>query len=245
MANNKLKKKTNTKNKNNTKESTTKKVNTSKNTSANTTKKNTKTNDSSKSVNNTKKEAKKVVPAEEIKVEEILTKKAEVKKERKSFKLTSKQRDFVLVLLVVVVLVIALVLTGSKKPELNIELPIALEGTAGFNEITYSEYEEKLNTEAPFVVVIVQDGCGYCQAYEPIVEEVANEYNLPINYINLTNLTIEERNALSTSNLYLKKNQWGTPTTLFMYGKTVVDYIGQYVDKDKFVEFVEKNFVVE
>lgn len=242
MANNNSKKKTNTNNKNNTKESTTKKVNTSKNTSTN---RNTKTNNSSKSVNNTKKEVKKVVPAEEIKVEEIPAKKVEVKKEKKSFKLTSKQRDFILVLLVAVVLIIALVLTGSKEPKLNIELPIALEGTVGFNEITYSEYEEKLNTEAPFLVIIVRDGCGYCEMYEPVVEKVANEYNLPISYINLTNLTSEEQSALSTSNSYLKKTQWGTPTTLFMYGKTVVDSIGQYVDEDTFTEFVKKNFVVE
>lgn len=242
MANNNTKKKTNTNNKNNTKGSTTKKVTASKNTSTN---KNTKTNNNSKSVNNTKKEVKKVVTTEEVKVEKIPAEKVEVKKEKKSFKLTSKQRDFILVVLVIVILIIALALTGSKEPKLNIELPIALEGTAGFNEITYSEYEEKLNTEAPFVVIIVRDGCGYCEMYEPIVEKVANEYNLPINYINLTHLTTEERNALSTSNSYLKKTQWGTPTTLFMYGKTVVDSIGQYVDEDTFTEFVKKNFVVE
>lgn len=238
------KKKTNSNNKkNNTKKvETTKKVNTNKNT--NTSKKVTNT----KEVKNTsKKEVKKVLPKEEIKVEQIVAeevKTEKVSKEKKTFKLTSKQRDLVLVLLVGVLLVIALVLTGKKEPELDIELPIALEGTAGFTEITYSEYAEKLNTEAPFVVVIVNDGCGYCEMYEPIVEEVANEYGLPINYINLANLTNDEYNKLGSSNSYLRKEQWGTPTTLFMYGETVVDSIGGYVEKDTLVEFVKENFVI-
>ena len=208
--------------------------------------------DTSKKVNevkNNNKENKRVTPKEEVKVEKVeATPKVEtvkVKKEKKKFELTSKQRDIILVLLVVVVLMIALILTGEKKPELNIELPIALSGEAGFTEITYSEYDEKLNTEAPFVVVLVRDGCDWCTEYKPILTEVADEYSLPIYYINLSNLTSEESSALSKSNSYLKKEQWGTPTTLFIYGNTVVDSIGGYVDKDTFVEFAKENFVVD
>ena len=117
----------------------------------------------------------------------------------------------------------------------------------GFTEITYSEYEEKMNAKEPFLVVIVRDGCGYCEMYEPIVEEVANEYRLPIYYINMTNLNNDEYTALGTSNSYFKKNQgkWGTPTTLFMYGNSVIDSIPGYVDKDEFVKFVKENFKVE
>lgn len=206
----------------------------------NTTKKENNTN----KINTNKKEVKKVTPKEEeIKVEKVTEEKVvPVVKEKKSFKLTSGQRDVVLVLLVAVVLVIALILTGEKK--LDIELPIALEGEAGFTEITYSEYAEKLDMEEPFVVVIKRDGCGYCDMYEPVVTEVANEYGLPIYYINLSNLNGDEQKALSSSNSYLRKNQWGTPTTLFMYGKTVVDSIGGYVEKDALVDFVKENFVI-
>lgn len=228
------KKKTNTNNKkNNTKKvETTKKVNVNKNTN------------NSKIVSNTK-EVKKETPKEEVKVEQITNEVVTpVVKEKKSFKLTSKQRDIILVLLVAVLLVIALVLTGGKEPKLDIELPIALEGTAGFTEMTYVEYEEKLNTEAPFVVVIKRDGCGYCDMYDPVVQEVANEYGLPIRYINMSNLSEEEYNKLGSSNSYLRKEQWGTPTTLFMYGEYVVDSIGGYVEKDTLVDFVKENFII-
>lgn len=209
---------------------------------------NNKNNDKAKQVNTTKKETapkkeekiekvEKVVEVVEEKKEKTSTPKESTKKEtKKEFKLTSKQKDIVLVLLAVVLLVVAFVVTGNKAPKVNIELPVALEGEAGFNEITYSEYEEKMNEEKPFLVIIIKDGCGYCEAYTPIVKEVAEEYNLPIYYINLTNITEEEYTALSKSNSYLKSQQWGTPTTLLMSGNTVVGSISGYVDKDTFVK---------
>ena len=180
--------------------------------------------------------------------EKNIAKKVEtVKKEekKKSFSLSSKQKDIILILLVVVLLIVGVVLTSGKKEKFEVELPVALAGEAGFTEITYSEYETKVEEGNPFLVIIVRDGCGYCEMYEPIVEEVANEYKLPIYYINLTHLTTEETESLSTTNTYLKRNEWGTPTTLFMYGTHVVDSISGYVEKDAFVEFVKENFVIE
>lgn len=219
---------------------------------------NNKNNDKAKQVNTTKKETapkkeekiekvEKVVEVVEEKKEKTSTPKESTKKEtKKEFKLTSKQKDIVLVLLAVVLLVVAFVVTGNKAPKVNIELPVALEGEAGFNEITYSEYVEKMNEKKPFLVIIIKDGCGYCEAYTPIVKEVAEEYNLPIYYINLTNITEEEYTALSKSNSYLKSQQWGTPTTLLMSGNTVVGSISGYVDKDTFVkDMIDKYIKVE
>lgn len=232
----------------------TKKVNNKGGQNKNTNKQNTKKVDIKASVKkeNAKKVETKNIVHEEVKVKEIVPKVEEVKeekvvKEKKSFSLTSKQKDLILILLVVVLLVVALFVTMKKTPKLDIELPITLQGEVGFTEITYSEYEEKMNAKEPFLVVIVRDGCGYCEMYEPIVEEVANEYRLPIYYINMTNLNNDEYTALGTSNSYFKKNQgkWGTPTTLFMYGNSVIDSIPGYVDKDEFVKFVKENFKVE
>ena len=203
-----------------------------------------------KKVNNKKVEAKKDVKKEVSKIEVPKFEKKEKEKihektsSKSKFSLTAKQKDIILIALVVVLLIVAAIVTGNKDSKVDIELPVALEGDAGFNEITYSNYLEKIDSNEPFLVVIVKDGCGYCEMYEPILKEVADEYNLPINYINLTNLSEEEYNDLAQSNAYWKKNQWGTPTTLFMLGDSVIDSIGGYVDKDKFVDFVKENFVV-
>ena len=213
--------------------------------------KNKKVNTNNKKVvakENIKKEEvkKKEVKKEEIKKEEkVVTPVKEEITEKKQFKLTSKQKDIVLILLVVVLLIVACIVTTTKKENINIELPAVVEGTPGTKTITYTEYEELMNSNKPFLMVIIQDGCGYCEMYEPVVEEVANELGIPVNYLNLTNLSSEESNKLSKSNSYLKKNQWGTPTTLFMVGDKVIDSISQYVDKDTFVSFVKENIKVD
>lgn len=234
MANKNAKNKTN----NNKKNNTNKKVN---NNQKNVTKKVTSKED-------VKKENVKVEQiAKEVKVEEKKVVKEEVKaKDKKSFSLTSKQKDIILILLVVVLLIVACIVTSTKKEsKVDIELPVAVEGEAGTKTISYTEYEDLMNSNKPFLMVIIQDGCGYCEMYEPVVEEVANELGIPVNYLNLTNLSSEESNKLSKSNSYLKKNQWGTPTTLFMVGDKVIDSIGQYVEKDDFVSFVKENIKVD
>lgn len=234
MANKNAKNKTNKKNNTNNKKVNSNQKNTNKKVTSN---------------NNVKKEN---IKKENIKVEEIakevkVEEKKEVKaKEKKSFSLTSKQKDIILILLVVVLLIVACIVTSTKKEsKVDIELPVAVEGEAGTKTISYTEYEELMNSNKPFLMVIIQDGCGYCEMYEPVVEEVANELGIPVNYLNLTNLSSEESSKLSKSNSYLKKNQWGTPTTLFMVGDKVIDSIGQYVEKDDFVSFVKENIKVD
>lgn len=192
------------------------------------------------------KKIKKEVEVKEIKKEEkkVVTP-AEKKEEKKSFKLTSKQKDIVLILLVVVLLIVAGIVTSVKKEKVDIELPAVVEGEAGTRTITYSEYEELMASNKPFLAVVINDGCHYCEMYEPIVEEVANEYGIPVNYINLAKLSSDEYNSLSNSNSYLRTKKWGTPTTLFMVGNKVIDSIGQYVDKDTFVSFIKENIKVD
>lgn len=194
--------------------------------------------------NEVKKDIKREISSIEVPKFEKKEKVQEKNSNKGNFSLTAKQKDIILIALVVILLVVVGLITSNKKEKVDIELPVALAGEAGFNEIGYSDYLNKIESNEPFLVVIVKDGCGYCEMYEPILEEVAGEYNLPINYINLTNISEDEYNDLAKSNSYLKKNQWGTPTTLFMVGDTVVDSIGGYVDKDKFLEFVNDNFVV-
>lgn len=203
----------------------------------------------SKKVTEEKKSEKTVSKKEEIIVKETKTAKASEPKssnnKNKRFKLSDGQKDLALIALVVVVLIVALFVTSSKVEKVNIELPVALEGTAGFSEITYSDYEEKLNSGKPFLVVIVRDGCGYCEEYEPVVKETTEEYKVPAYYINLSNITEEEFNKLSKSNSYLKREKWGTPTTLLLQGNTVIDSIGGYVEKEKLVAFIEENIKVD
>ena len=75
------------------------------------------------------------------------------------------------------------------------------------------------------------------------MEEYAKEKKIAVTYINTDNLTEDEYNKLSTTNKYLKKNQWGTPTTLLMLGDRIVDSIGGYVEKESIEAFFKDKVV--
>jgi len=154
-----------------------------------------------------------------------------------------KKTDFILIGVVLVLVVIGIVSSKGTEALDEIKFPLTLAGEVGANEITYDEYEKMVNNGDAFIVIIERTSCGYCQKYMPLVEEVAKEKKIAINYLNTDNMSQEEVNKLSTTNKYLKRNDWGTPTTLFMLGDRIVDSIGGYVEKDSIEKFLEGRVV--
>ena len=155
-----------------------------------------------------------------------------------------KKSDYILIGLVLVIVIVAIFSTKGTKAQEDIEYPLTLAGEVGLNQITYSQYKEMVDNGDAFVVIIERAGCKYCQMYMPIVEEYVKEKKIAINYIDTDTLTEEEFQELSTKNNYLKRNNWGTPTTLFMLGDRVIDAIGRYVEKSKLEEFFKDRVVM-
>ena len=155
-----------------------------------------------------------------------------------------KKTDFILIGGVLLLIVLALFSTSGNVVLEDVEYPLTLAGDVGLHQITYSQYNEFVDNDDAFILIIERAGCGYCQMYMPIIEEVANEKKIPIYYIDTDTLTSEEFNSLNKSNAYLKRNNWGTPTTLFMLGDRVLDSIGEYVGKDAFLKFIDGKVVV-
>ena len=155
-----------------------------------------------------------------------------------------KKTDFILIGLVIVIVLVGIFSSRGTEAQEEIEFPLTLAGEVGLHEITYEEYENMVDNGDAFVVIIERTGCSYCQQYMPIVEEVANEKKIAVTYINTDNITQEDMEELSSKNKYLKKNQWGTPTTLFMLGDRIVDSISGYVDKDSVEEFFKDRVVL-
>ena len=157
-----------------------------------------------------------------------------------------KKSDIILIGVVILVIVAAILFgkSADTQEELNIEYPVTLAGEVGLNEITYSKYADMVDAGEPFVVVIERAGCYYCQMYMPILKEYVEKHNIAVTYIDTDNLTEEETHLLSTKNKYLRNNEWGTPTTLFMVGKEVVDVINGYVEESSIDAFFKDRVVM-
>lgn len=153
-----------------------------------------------------------------------------------------KKKDMFLIIGAVLIVVLTFFAMGTTSANPVIEGPLVLSGEeAGLIKIDYSTYESKMENNENFIIVIESATCGYCQAYMPILEEVTDELVIPVYYIDTSELTQDEYNKLGSSNSYLKRNNWGTPTTLFMAGDTVIDSIPGYVEKSEFLSYVEEN----
>ena len=145
--------------------------------------------------------------------------------------------------LIVVILLIG-ILTRYTIFNITTNQRVVLEGIPGYIEITYDEYEEKIENNAHFIIVISREGCKYCELYKPVVEEITDTYDIPIYYLDLFHMTNAEYIKLGTSNDYLMENSWGTPTTLYMHGEKVIDVIGGYVDEDELEDFLDDYFIM-
>ena len=155
-----------------------------------------------------------------------------------------KKSDLILVGVVLAIVGLAMFSSKGTKAEEAVEYPLTLVGEVGLHQITYGEYEEKVENGDAFIVIIERAGCSYCIQYMPIVEEVAKEKKIPLYYIDTDTLSQDEFNLLSSTNSYLKRNNWGTPTTLFMLGDRVLDTIPGYVEKDSILSFIDGKVVM-
>jgi len=155
-----------------------------------------------------------------------------------------KKSDLILIGVVLIIVVLAMFSSKGTKAYEEVEYPLSLVGEVGLHQINFEEYSTFVENNEAFIVIIERAGCSYCIQYMPIVSDVANEKNIPIYYIDTDTLSSEELNELSTTNSYLKKNNWGTPTTLFMLGDRVLDSLPGYVEKETLLEFIDGKVVV-
>lgn len=101
------------------------------------------------------------------------------------------------------------------------------------NFVSFDEYKKIINASGKNIVVIGQTGCSHCTAIKPALNQVASEYDITINYLNLTDLK-EEENSEFYKTLdqvqyndpdYVNEGSFGTPLTLILENGKVIRYI--------------------
>lgn len=109
--------------------------------------------------------------------------------------------------------------------------------------ITIDEYLELIKQEN-VVVFIAREGCGYCDKFKPIVNQVMVDNKITIYQLDVTNFTEADYESLYTTASYFTEEQWGTPTTLIFNKGQVVNVLGGYVEQDALESFLKTNGVL-
>lgn len=99
--------------------------------------------------------------------------------------------------------------------------------------VDFSEYEELISDSDTNIIVVGQTSCSHCIAFKPALNSVAQDYDLTINYLNLTDLSKEESTSFFDSlttieyndEKFLEDGSFGTPLTLVVENGKVKSYI--------------------
>ncbi len=113
------------------------------------------------------------------------------------------------------------------------------------NYINYNEYKKILKSSDTNILVIGQTTCTYCIKAKPILSQIASDKNVKINYLNVTELSDEEKTKFNDSLDYLSKNEWGTPLTLILKNGEVIDSANGLLDYDGYVELFQNNSLIK
>jgi predicted bacteriocin transport accessory protein len=112
--------------------------------------------------------------------------------------------------------------------------------------INYQEYNNVLESKTKSILLIAQSGCGACESAKPVLDEIAGDYEIEINWFDLRKIkSQEEYDEFMDSLDYYKKEQWGTPLMLIVEGNEVLDISNGFVGKDAYIEFLKKNGFIE
>lgn len=108
-----------------------------------------------------------------------------------------------------------------------------LEDYKNIKEVDYKGFKCLYEQNEPYVIVLAQTTCGYCEKYKPVLEDVLIQNNINAYLINIDKISQEESTKLTSSLDYFSSNQqWGTPLTLAIQNKKIIDDIGGY-NEDK------------
>lgn len=128
------------------------------------------------------------------------------------------------------ILLCTLILTGCGKTYLN--------------EISYSDYKELIKNKETFILEIMKTDCSACINFKPKLEQVANDYQIEVKYINTDHLSDEDIKKLQQDT-----GISGTPTVIFYHDgleETISSRINGSVSINKIIsKFKVNGFIKE
>ena len=118
--------------------------------------------------------------------------------------------------------------------------------------INYEEYGNIINEEGKHVITIGQTGCSHCIATKPVLNSIAKDYNITINYLNITEMNQSEMSSFTNSlkeigydeEEFLSTENFGTPLTLIVEKGKVISYINGERPTVQFTKALKKAGVI-
>lgn len=119
--------------------------------------------------------------------------------------------------------------------------------------INYDEYNKILKEEGKHIITIGQTGCSHCIATKPVLNAIAKEYEITINYLNITEMTQSEKESFTNSlseigydeEEFVSSGNFGTPLTLIVENGKVASYVSGERPTAQFIKAFKKANVIK
>ena len=123
------------------------------------------------------------------------------------------------------------------------------EKQSSLKTVNIDEYLKLKDSKGFNFMFIGRETCGYCVKFKETIKEVHKEYKVDINYIDTDTLDENGFNKLVSTEEYLQKEQWGTPTSFVYYNGKQIDMISGYIDantlKEKLNTYGIETFLID
>ena len=108
-------------------------------------------------------------------------------------------------------------------------------------QLTADQYDCLYNGDTPFIMVITQSTCSYCEQYLPYLNNYAGENDLPAYILEIDTMDNEDvQNIISSLDYFDDNSSWGTPLTLAIKDKKVVKDISGFTNKTEDLDDIFK-----
>ena len=143
--------------------------------------------------------------------------------------MSSQKKKSIIIVAFLTILLIALIaiLVISKLPSKQAK-------------ITVENFYKYYNSKELKVIYYASSECGYCSLETPILESIAEDYDIDYLYVDSSKLSSEQR-KLVTSKLDI---EGATPTTVVVKNGRIIDTQVGYLDGTNYVEFFKNAGVV-
>ena len=127
-----------------------------------------------------------------------------------------------------------------KQP--NVEEAVTLdtlpETTSTIQEVNLKTMEKLFKTSQKSILVLVKDGCSFCEDYLPKLKEALEYYEISAYEINISNLKQNEYNELFN---YVDFE--GTPTTYVIQNSKVLHTLTGTTDIETIISFIDYFYI--
>ncbi len=113
-----------------------------------------------------------------------------------------------------------------------------------FEDIDVDEYLDMYDGDEDSIVLLSRPTCGYCQIAEPILHNIAYEYDLTIYHIDTDEMDADEQSDLMNSDDFFSEG-YGTPLLLIVSDGEIKDMVNGLVTTDDFVSFFKDNGFID